>query len=127
MSFDLPDTDMIYIEGIPPGTSEKELAEFFGSIGVIKFDKKQVSYLGLLQHSFAALAGDALRVGAALRTAITRWTLKAGQPSQDKHKIWLYKDKATGQPKGDGTVTYEDPFSAGSAVQWFNNKEFKGA
>ena len=46
---------------------------------------------------------------------------------QEKHKIWLYKDKATGQPKGDGTVTYEDPFSAGSAVQWFNGKEFKGA
>ena len=28
--------------------------------------------------------------------------------------------------KGDGTVTYEDPFSAASAVQWFNDKEFKG-
>ena len=46
--------------------------------------------------------------------------------SQEKHKIWLYKDKATGQMKGDGTVTYEDPFSAGSAVQWFNGKDFKG-
>ena len=46
---------------------------------------------------------------------------------QNKHKVWLYKDKQTGQMKGDGTVTYEDPFSAASAVQWFNNKEFKGA
>ena len=46
---------------------------------------------------------------------------------QEKFKIWLYKDKSTGQMKGDGTVTYEDPFSAGSAVQWFNGKEFKGA
>lgn len=28
--------------------------------------------------------------------------------------------------QGDGTVTYQDPFSAASAVQWFNGKEFKG-
>ena len=28
--------------------------------------------------------------------------------------------------QGDGTVSYEDPFSAASAVQWFNGKEFKG-
>lgn len=43
-----------------------------------------------------------------------------------KPKIWLYRDKDTGALKGDGTVSYEDPFSAGSAVQWFNDKEFKG-
>ena len=28
--------------------------------------------------------------------------------------------------QGDGTVSYEDPFSAASAVQWFNDKEWKG-
>lgn len=43
-----------------------------------------------------------------------------------KQKIWLYRDKETGALKGDGTITYEDPFSAGSAVEWFNNKEWKG-
>ena len=42
-------------------------------------------------------------------------------------QVWLYKDKATGKPKGDCTVTYEDPFSAASAVSWFNGKDFKGA
>ena len=41
-------------------------------------------------------------------------------------QVWIYRDKATGQPKGDGTVTYEDPFTAGSAVSWFSGKEFKG-
>ena len=51
----------------------------------------------------------------------------SGLSAQNKHKVWLYKDKQTGQMKGDGTVTYEDPFSAASAVQWFNDKEFKGA
>jgi len=40
-------------------------------------------------------------------------------------KLWLYKDKATGVMKGDGTITYEDPFAAGSAVSWFNGKEFR--
>lgn len=38
----------------------------------------------------------------------------------------LYRDKETGALKGDGTVSYEDPFSAGSAVEWFNEKEWKG-
>eukprot|EP00898_Chlorokybus_atmophyticus_P005339 jgi/Chlat1/5806/Chrsp4S06280 len=38
-------------------------------------------------------------------------------------KIWLYRDKATGALKGDGT----DPYAAGAAVEWFNNKEFLGS
>lgn len=28
--------------------------------------------------------------------------------------------------QGDGTVSYVDPFSAASAVEWFNGKDFKG-
>jgi hypothetical protein len=36
MSFDLPSTDMVYVSGLPPGTSEDDLATYFGSIGVIK-------------------------------------------------------------------------------------------
>lgn len=76
----------VYIAGLPPGTDEAAIAEYFGSIGVIKMDKK------------------------------------AG-----KKKISMYRDKATGELKGDALVTYEDPFSAASAVQWFNDKEWKGA
>ena len=37
-------------------------------------------------------------------------------------QIWLYRDKATGQLKGDATVTFEDPFAAASAPSWFNGK-----
>ena len=85
MSFEEPDTDCVYISGLPQHVTEEDLAQHFGSIGIIKQDKK----------------------------------LK-------KPKIWLYRDKASGTLKGDGTVTYEDPFSAGSAVQWFHGKEFKG-
>ncbi|DBB05264.1 hypothetical protein WJX82_007423 [Trebouxia sp. C0006] len=86
MSFEVPDTDCIYISGLSQHVTEEDLAQHFGSIGIIKQDKK----------------------------------LK-------KPKVWLYRDKGSGTLKGDGTVTYEDPFSAGSAVQWFHGKEFKGS
>jgi hypothetical protein len=46
---------------------------------------------------------------------------RRGQP-----KIWLYRDKATGELKGEATVTYEDAYAAASAPAWFNDKEFKG-
>ena len=29
-----------------------------------------------------------------------------------KKKVWIYKDKATGEPKGDATVSYDDPNGA---------------
>jgi RNA recognition motif-containing protein len=87
--WEVPDTDMIYISGLPQGVTEADIAAHFGSIGIIKIDKK-------------------------------------ARPAP-KPKIWLYKDKATGALKGDGTVSYEDPFSAKSAVEWFNNQEWKGS
>lgn len=42
-------------------------------------------------------------------------------------QIWLYRDKVTNEPKGDATVTYEDPHAALAAVEWFNKKDFHGA
>lgn len=41
--------------------------------------------------------------------------------------MWLYRDKETDEPKGDATVTYEDPHAALAAVDWFNNKDFHGS
>ena len=43
-----------------------------------------------------------------------------------KHKIWIYRDKVTGEGKGEATLTYEDPHTAKSAIQWFHNKELPG-
>ena len=37
-------------------------------------------------------------------------------------KLWIYKNKDTGRPKGDATVTYDDAYTATSAIEWFNSK-----
>lgn len=42
---------------------------------------------------------------------------KTGDP-----KIWIYKNKQTGQPKGEATVTYDDEYTATSAIEWFNSE-----
>lgn len=41
LSFELPDTDMVYVTGLPKDVTIDEVAEHFGSIGVVKFDKKK--------------------------------------------------------------------------------------
>ena len=38
----------------------------------------------------------------------------------------MYKDKMTGQNKGECTVTYEDVEAARSAIDWFSGKDFRG-
>lgn len=55
------------------------------------------------------------------RIGIIRTEKKTRRP-----KIWIYKDPETGLPKGDATVSYEDPHAAVSAVEWFHQKQLKG-
>ncbi|XP_054809051.1 transcription initiation factor TFIID subunit 15 isoform X1 [Prosopis cineraria] len=81
-----PSNGSVYVCNLPYGTDENMLAEYFGTIGLLKKDKR------------------------------------TGRP-----KIWLYRDKETNEPKGDATVTYEDPHAAVAAVEWFNNKDFHGS
>ncbi|KAM0936769.1 putative RNA recognition motif domain, Zinc finger, RanBP2-type, RNA-binding domain superfamily [Dioscorea sansibarensis] len=76
----------VYVCKLPPGTDENMLAEYFGTIGLLKKDKR------------------------------------TGRP-----KIWLYRDKTTNEPKGDATITYEDPHAALAAVEWFHKKDFHGS
>lgn len=40
----------------------------------------------------------------------------------NRPKIWVYKDKVTGRGKGEVTVTYDDPPTASSAIEWFNRQ-----
>ncbi|SAM07619.1 hypothetical protein [Absidia glauca] len=77
--------DTIYINNLPSDVTEEKLAAHFGSIGILKTDRK------------------------------TR-----------KPKIWIYYDKSTSLPKGDATLTYDDPPSADAAIEWFGGKEFMG-
>ncbi|XP_010557563.1 PREDICTED: transcription initiation factor TFIID subunit 15 [Tarenaya hassleriana] len=81
-----PTNGSVYVCNLPHGTDEDMLAEYFGTIGLLKRDKR------------------------------------TGRP-----KIWFYRDKETNEPKGDATVTYEDPHAALAAVEWFNNKDFHGS
>ncbi|PON97683.1 Splicing factor-like protein [Trema orientale] len=81
----VPSNGSVYVCNLPDGTDENMLAEYFGTIGLLKKDKR------------------------------------TGRP-----KIWFYRDKVTNEPKGDATVTYEDPHAALAAVEWFNNKDFHG-
>ncbi|KAJ3380221.1 hypothetical protein HDU84_006076 [Entophlyctis sp. JEL0112] len=79
--------DTLYITGLPSTITVSGLADYFGSVGVIKTDKKQ-------------------------------------RPPGPK--IWIYKDKNTNIPKGDATLTYEDPPAATAAISFFNGKPFPG-
>lgn len=44
-----------------------------------------------------------------------------------KPKVWLYRNKETGESKGEATITYDDSNAAKSAISWFDNKNFNGA
>eukprot|EP01049_Picozoa_sp_SAG25_P016181 SAG25_NODE_3601_length_1026_cov_1.656958_1_plen_168_part_10 len=41
-------------------------------------------------------------------------------------KVWLYKDRRTGQLKGDGTITFADEEAANAAVDFFHGVEMPG-
>jgi len=50
------------------------------------------------------------------------WMLQQNDKKTGRPKVWIYRDKATGLPKGEATITYEDDQAASSAIEWFNSK-----
>lgn len=38
----------------------------------------------------------------------------------------MYRNKETGESKGEATITYDDSNAAQSAISWFDNKNFNG-
>ena len=75
----------IYASGLPTNLTKEDIASFFGSVGVIKNDRR------------------------------------TGKPN-----IWIYKNRDTGEQKGEATVTYDDPAAAESAITCFDRKYFNG-
>lgn len=53
------------------------------------------------------------------QTGAIKINKRTGQPM-----INIYIDKETGKPKGEATVSYDDPPSAKAALEWFDGKEF---
>lgn len=43
-----------------------------------------------------------------------------------KPKVWIYRDKESGASKGECTITYDDPHTASSAIEWFDGKDMRG-
>ena len=39
-----------------------------------------------------------------------------------KPKVWIYKDKNSGVPKGEATITFDDPETAKAAIDWFDGE-----
>lgn len=145
MSFELPDTDTVYVSGLPTNITEKDVEEYFGSIGRTSplfpympaippagaAEQNTRNIFTLFAHvpspcSHRTAPNHACICSYAVVTMLVcSGVIKTDKKTRGK-KIWLYRDKATGGLKGDGTVSYEDPFSAASAVEWFNAKEWKG-
>ena len=73
--------DTVFIQNLPRSVTNDDLEKHFGSIGIIKMDKKT-----------------------------------------NAPKIWIYKDRNTGEGKGEATVTYDDEAAATAAIEWFHGK-----
>ncbi|XP_061538171.1 TATA-binding protein-associated factor 2N isoform X3 [Phycodurus eques] len=79
-------------------------------------DNNTIFVQGLGEEATVQEVGDYFK-----QIGIIKVNKKTGQPM-----INLYSDKATGQPKGEATVSFDDPPSAKAAIDWFDGKEFNG-
>ncbi|XP_077421167.1 TATA-binding protein-associated factor 2N isoform X2 [Vanacampus margaritifer] len=79
-------------------------------------DNNTIFVQGLGEEATVQEVGDFFK-----QIGIIKVNKKTGQPM-----INLYSDKATGQPKGEATVSFDDPPSAKAAIDWFDGKDFNG-
>lgn len=105
--------DTIFISGMSTRTTEDDIKDHFGAIGVIKVPPHLCIEIVLswevaprifdfvINFDFRYLQNDR----------------KTGKP-----KIWIYMDKQSGRSKGEATVTFEDAHTAAAAIEWFDGK-----
>ncbi|XP_021170426.2 TATA-binding protein-associated factor 2N isoform X4 [Fundulus heteroclitus] len=79
-------------------------------------DNNTIFVQGLGEDATVQEVGDFFK-----QIGIIKVNKKTGQPM-----INIYSDKATGRPKGEATVSFDDPPSAKAAIDWFDGKEFNG-
>uniref|UniRef100_A0A8C7YQC7 TAF15 RNA polymerase II, TATA box binding protein (TBP)-associated factor n=1 Tax=Oryzias sinensis TaxID=183150 RepID=A0A8C7YQC7_9TELE len=79
-------------------------------------DNNTIFVQGLGEDATVQEVGDYFK-----QIGIIKVNKKTGQPM-----INIYSDKATGRPKGEATVSFDDPPSAKAAIDWFDGKEFNG-
>ncbi|KAF7219115.1 TATA-binding protein-associated factor 2N isoform X2 [Nothobranchius furzeri] len=79
-------------------------------------DNNTIFVQGLGEEATVQEVGDYFK-----QIGIIKVNKKTGQPM-----INIYSDKATGRPKGEATVSFDDPPSAKAAIDWFDGKEFNG-
>ncbi|XP_040902639.1 TATA-binding protein-associated factor 2N isoform X3 [Toxotes jaculatrix] len=79
-------------------------------------DNNTIFVQGLGEDATVQEVGDFFK-----QIGIIKVNKKTGLPM-----INIYSDKATGRPKGEATVSFDDPPSAKAAIDWFDGKEFNG-
>ncbi|KAM8769128.1 TATA-binding protein-associated factor 2N isoform 7-T7 [Acanthopagrus schlegelii] len=79
-------------------------------------DNNTIFVQGLAEEATVQEVGDYFK-----QIGIIKVNKKTGQLM-----INIYSDKATGRPKGEATVSFDDPPSAKAAIDWFDGKEFQG-
>ncbi|PWA20468.1 hypothetical protein CCH79_00003707, partial [Gambusia affinis] len=76
-------------------------------------DNNTIFVQGLGEDATVQEVGDFFK-----QIGIIKVNKKTGQPM-----INIYSDKATGRPKGEATVSFDDPPSAKAAIDWFDGKD----
>ena len=93
--------DTIYVQDLPKDITREQINDAFSTVGPIK-----VEFLSITKYSFHFSDFFVLQVDD-----------RSGGP-----KIWIYKDRNTGEANGRATVTYEDDETANRAISEYNGQ-----
>lgn len=91
--------DAIFIQDLPKTVTNDELFDIFSNVGKIKVNNRLILFGLLFDRPFSNRQIDD----------------RSGGP-----KIWIYKDRDTGEPNGRAQVTFESDETADRAVAQFN-------